>query len=61
MDSGPYKFYMKWFYPVERAVCRMWPGLLAFQFVVLTVPRALPSSNDASTRIRAKKWRNNLA
>jgi len=40
MDSGPYRFYMQWLYPIERAFCRAWPGLLAFQFVVLGQPRA---------------------
>lgn len=40
MDSGPYCFYMKWLYPIERAICRMWPGLLAFQFVILGEPVA---------------------
>ena len=52
MDSGPYKFYMKWFYPLERAFCRPWPGLLAFQFVVLTVPRVLPSPAAAGSGSR---------
>ena len=47
MDSGPYRFYMKWFYPIERAICRAWPGLLAFQFVVLADPEA--KAFDSST------------
>jgi SAM-dependent methyltransferase len=38
MDSGPYRFYMKWFYPIERAICGTWPSLLAFQFVILAEP-----------------------
>jgi SAM-dependent methyltransferase len=38
MESGPYQFYLKWFYPIERAICGLWPGLLAFQFVVLAEP-----------------------
>lgn len=38
MDSGPYRFYMRWFYPIERAICRVWPSLLAFQFVILAEP-----------------------
>ncbi len=33
MDSAPYRFYLQWLYPIERAICRLWPGLLAFQFV----------------------------
>ena len=40
MDSGPYRFYLKWFYPIERALCSLWPGLLAFQFVILAEPAA---------------------
>lgn len=38
MESGPYQFYLKWFYPIERAICGLWPGLLAFQFVILAEP-----------------------
>jgi methionine biosynthesis protein MetW len=38
MESGPYQFYLKWFYPIERALCSLWPGLLAFQFVILAEP-----------------------
>ncbi len=38
MESGPYQLYLKWFYPMERAVCGLWPGLLAFQFVILAQP-----------------------
>ena len=55
MDSAPYQLYMNRFYPLERAVCRAWPGLLAFQFVVLTVPRVLPSPEVASSRITEKQ------
>ena len=40
MDSRPYRFYLKWLYPVERAICGLWPGLLAFQFVTLSEPVA---------------------
>ncbi len=40
MDSRPYRFYMKWFYPVERALCSIWPGLFAFQYVILAQPAA---------------------
>jgi methionine biosynthesis protein MetW len=39
MESGPYRFYLQWFYPVERAISRLWPGLLAFQFVILAEPQ----------------------
>jgi len=52
MESGPYKFYMKWFYPLERAVCRLWPGLLAFQFIILAVPRVLPLADVTDSRSR---------
>jgi methionine biosynthesis protein MetW len=38
MESGPYRLYLKWFYPMERAICGLWPGLLAFQFVILAEP-----------------------
>jgi len=38
MDSGPYRFYLKWFYPIERAISSICPGLLAFQFVILAEP-----------------------
>jgi len=40
MDSAPYRFYMRWLYPVEHAICRLWPGLLAFQLVTLAQPVA---------------------
>ncbi len=33
MDSTVYKFYCRFVYPIERLICRMVPGLLAFQFV----------------------------
>jgi 2-polyprenyl-3-methyl-5-hydroxy-6-metoxy-1,4-benzoquinol methylase len=35
MDSGPYRFYCRFFYPIERAICALRPNLLAFQFVSL--------------------------
>jgi SAM-dependent methyltransferase len=38
MESAPYRLYLKWFYPIERAICGLWPGLLAFQFVILAEP-----------------------
>jgi methionine biosynthesis protein MetW len=40
MESGQYQFYLKWFYPIERAMCGLWPGLLAFQFVILAQPES---------------------
>jgi 2-polyprenyl-3-methyl-5-hydroxy-6-metoxy-1,4-benzoquinol methylase len=48
MESGPYQFYLKWFYPVERAICGLWPGLLAFQFVILAEP-----ANSISHQLQA--------
>jgi SAM-dependent methyltransferase len=39
MDSRPYRSYMRWLYPLERQICGLWPGLLAFQFVILGRPR----------------------
>jgi SAM-dependent methyltransferase len=41
MDSTPYRFYMRWLYPVERALCALWPGMFAFQFIVLAEPKAV--------------------
>jgi SAM-dependent methyltransferase len=38
MDSAPYRSYMRLLYPVERWICGLWPGLLAFQFVILARP-----------------------
>jgi SAM-dependent methyltransferase len=33
LESKPYKLYMKTAYPLESAVTRLWPGLLAFQMI----------------------------
>ena len=33
LQSKPYKLYLKVAYPVESAVTRLWPGLLAFQMI----------------------------
>ncbi len=38
MDSAPYRLYCRVFYPIERLLCSLWPGLLAFQFVALCKP-----------------------
>ncbi len=43
MDSAPYRSYVRLLYPLERAICGLWPGMLAFQFVVLATPASLPS------------------
>ena len=44
MDSAPYRAYQRLLYPLERWICGLWPGLLAFQFVILAQPAALPGS-----------------
>ena len=46
MDSALYRSYMRWLYPLERGICRVWPGLLAFQFVVLARPTSEARSHD---------------
>ncbi len=33
LNSGPYRLYLKAFYPIERAIARLWPGALAFQMI----------------------------
>ena len=47
MESVPYKLYMKWFYPLEKFLCSLAPGLLAFQFVTLGTPVAVPGVVDS--------------
>jgi 2-polyprenyl-3-methyl-5-hydroxy-6-metoxy-1,4-benzoquinol methylase len=49
MESGPYRAYMKWLYPIERAFCRAWPGLLAFQYVMLVQPVGVVPTVDVAT------------
>ena len=39
LESRPYRAYLKSVYPLERAVARLWPGLLAFQFVIESAPK----------------------
>jgi SAM-dependent methyltransferase len=46
MDSGFYRSYMRWLYPLERGICRVWPGLLAFQFVILARPASRARFHD---------------
>ncbi len=53
MNSAPYRFYMRWLYAVEHAICRMWPGLLAFQLVTLAKPQAQRHSSELEAAIRA--------
>jgi 2-polyprenyl-3-methyl-5-hydroxy-6-metoxy-1,4-benzoquinol methylase len=33
LESKPYRMYLKTAYPLERAVARVWPGMLAFQMI----------------------------
>ena len=33
LGSRPYKLYVKTAYPIERAVARLWPGMLAYQMI----------------------------
>lgn len=33
LESKPYQLYLKTAYPIERAVARLWPGMLAFQMI----------------------------
>jgi 2-polyprenyl-3-methyl-5-hydroxy-6-metoxy-1,4-benzoquinol methylase len=33
LESAPYKAYVKYAYPIETAVAKLWPGLLAFQMI----------------------------
>ena len=49
MDSAPYRSYMRWLYPLERAMCGLWPGLLAFQFVILARPASLLRFHDETS------------
>lgn len=66
MDSGPYRLYMRWLYPIERAICSLWPGLLAFQFVTLSEPvqsidHASPSGSGLSELQRELERQRELA
>lgn len=35
LDSKPYQAYQRCVYPLESLACRLWPSLLAFQFIFL--------------------------
>jgi 2-polyprenyl-3-methyl-5-hydroxy-6-metoxy-1,4-benzoquinol methylase len=48
MESAPYRWYMRWLYPVERWICGLCPGLLAFQFVILGRPVSVERLEDAA-------------
>ena len=39
LESRPYQLYLKTMYPVENAVARVWPGMLAFQMIFEAKPR----------------------
>jgi SAM-dependent methyltransferase len=54
MESAPYRFYMRWLYPIEHAICRLWPGMFAFQLVTLAQPVApRPASSDPDADVSA--------
>lgn len=38
IDSGIYKFYANHIYPLEYYTCKIWPGFLAFQYIVILKP-----------------------
>jgi hypothetical protein len=40
---------MRWLYPLERSMCGLWPGLLAFQFVILARPASLVRFHDETS------------
>lgn len=50
MESRPYLFYIKWFYDIESAICRAWPGFLAFTFMILAEPVGLASGVPTSNQ-----------
>jgi 2-polyprenyl-3-methyl-5-hydroxy-6-metoxy-1,4-benzoquinol methylase len=33
LESKPYRMYLAAFYPIERGIARLWPGMLAFQMI----------------------------
>lgn len=39
LESRPYRIYLKTMYPIENAVARAWPGMLAFQMIFEAKPR----------------------
>jgi SAM-dependent methyltransferase len=51
MDSWPYRFYCRFLYPIESLVCRLWPGLLAFQLVSLCQPRGAAEPAETPERV----------
>lgn len=43
MESGYYKFYLKYIYPIESFITRCYKNLLAFQFIIIAKPKTEPS------------------
>lgn len=39
IDSPAYNVYLKYFYPVEKLIARIWPPLFAFQFILILKKR----------------------
>ena len=39
LESKPYQLYLKTVHPIETAVARLWPGMLAFQMIFEAVPK----------------------
>ena len=35
MDSNLYRFYVKYIYPFEYFLCKLWPGMFAFQYIAI--------------------------
>jgi hypothetical protein len=54
MDSKSYRLYCRVLYPIEAAVCRWWPGMLAFQYVSLCQP--LRAASPAETLDREGEY-----
>ena len=42
IDSGPYRIYLRWVYPLEQRLSALLPGLLAFQYIAVAVPVSVP-------------------
>ena len=55
MDSGPYRFYLKWFYPIERAICQIWPAMMAFQFIILAEPNSVAGTSSGALERSTEK------
>lgn len=39
LNSKAFAFYRRWIFPLERALTRLWPGLLAYQFILIIQPK----------------------